>query len=224
MTGLSRCPQCGTISAGAGSRDLCPACLLGLASDGGTDDESGDDRDLGGPACRVLTVLSTEAERTTYLAEEVGTLRLLTLDVVRLPQDGRDEVIRQCRERLRLLMRWSHSGAPRVVGGQLSQAGNFCVVSHYVKGQRLDRYCDEQRLDPESRARLFAVVRETVASGHLTGVCHGRLRPELVIASGSSHAPRPVVLGYSVTPGRSPAEEDDAAGLEDLARGLRIST
>jgi hypothetical protein len=212
------------MSPGAGSQSLCPACLLGLAFDGGVDDDPDDDRDLEGPACRVLTVLSTEADRTTYLAEEVGTRRLVTLDVVTLPRDGRDEAIRQCRERLRLLMRWSHSGVPRVVGGQLSPSGDFCVVSHYVKGQRLDRYCDDKPADAGLRARLFAVVRETVASGHRSGVCHGRLRPELVVASGSSHDPWPVVLGYSVTPGRSPTAEADAAGLEDLARGLRIST
>ncbi len=224
MTVQSRCPQCGTTSAGAGSRSLCPACLLGLAFDEDPDVESGDDHDLDGPPCRVLTVLSTETDRTTYLAEEVGTRRPVTLDVVRLPRDGRDEAIRRCRERLRLLMRWSHSGVPRVVGGQLSPAGDFCVVSYYVKGQRLDRYCDERRVNPESRARLFAVVRETVASGHRSGVCHGRLRPELVVASGSSHDPRPVVLGYSVTPGGAPSAEDDAAGLEALARGLRIAT
>ncbi len=224
MTQPTCCLQCGSRSSGAGPSSLCPACLLGLALDAGVDADPDDEPDPVAQPCRVVTVLSTEDDRTTYLAEDGDTRRLVTLDVVRLPQDGRDEVLRQCRARVRALMRWSHPGVPRVVGGQLSPAGDFCVVSHYVKGQRLDRYCDDRQQDAASRARLVAVVREVVESGHRNGVCHGRLRPDLVIVSGSSRDPRPVVLGYSVTPGRTPSEEDDTAALEAVACALRIST
>jgi len=224
VTQPARCPQCGSRSSSPGPPGLCPACLLGLAVDPGGDADLDDEADLAGPACRVVTVLSAESDRTTYLAEDVDTRRLVTLDVVRLPQDGRDEAIRHCRARLRSLMRWSHPGVPRVVGGQLGSSGDFLVVSHYVKGQRLDRYCDEKQLDAASRGRLFATVREIVASGHRRGVCHGRLRPDLVIVSGSSRDPTPVVLGYSVTPGAAPTADDDAVGLEAVARELRIST
>ena len=225
MTQPTRCPQCGSRSSGAGPPGLCPACLLGLAVDAGADTDPEDDEpDLAGPPCRVVTVLSTEEDRTTYLAEDVETRRLVTLDVVRLPHDGRDEALRQCRARLRSLMRWSYPGVPRVIGGEVSPSGDFCVVSHYVKGQRLDRYCDDKQVDAASRARLFAVVREIVAGGHRSGVCHGRLRQDLIMVSGSSRDPKPVVLGYSVAPGRTPSAEDDAAGLVAVARALRIAT
>jgi hypothetical protein len=224
VTEPTRCPHCGAQSSGTEPPSLCPACLLGLALDANLDADQDDGSDLAGPPCRVVTVLSTEDDRTTYLAEDVDTRRLVTLDIVRLPQESRDEALRLCRARLRSLIRWSHPGVPRVVGGEVSPSGDFCVVSHYVKGQRLDRYCDEKQVDAESRAGLFAVVRETVASGHRRGVCHGRLRPDLVIVSGSSRDPRPVVLGYSVTPGRAPAAEHDNAGLAAVARALRIST
>jgi hypothetical protein len=92
-----------------------------------------------------------------------------------------------------------------------------------VKGQRLDLHCHERQLDAAQRARLFDVVCETIADGHRSGVVHGRLRPDLVIASGSSQDPKPVVLGYSVTPGRAPTEHDDAEGLGAVARALRIA-
>jgi hypothetical protein len=228
VTQPTRCPRCGSRSSGAGPLELCPACLLGLAVDAGVDAEADadleDDAGVPAPACLVVTVMATEDDRTTYLAEEVDTRRLVTLDVVRLPEHGREEALRRCRAQLRSLVRWSHPGKPRVLGGQITAAGEFCVVSHYVKGQRLDSYCDDKGLDAESRARLCSVVREIVASGHRSGVCHGRLRPDLVIVSGSSRDPQPVVLGYSVTPDRTPAAEGDAAGLEAVARALRIAT
>jgi hypothetical protein len=224
VTQSTRCPQCGSQSTGSGPATLCPACLLRLALDAGVNADVDDEADLAVPACRVVTVLSTEDDRTTYLAEGVDTRRLVTLDVVRLPKDGRDGALRQCLARLRSLMRWSHPGVPRVLGGQLSPSGDFCVASYYVKGQRLDRFCDDRQLGAAARAHLFSVVRDIVESGHRNGVCHGRLRPDLVIVSGASRDPRPVVLGYSVTPARTPAADDDTAGLDAVARGLRIST
>jgi hypothetical protein len=224
VTQSTRCPRCGSRWSGAGPPSLCPACLLGLALDAGVDAALDDESDPVAPPCRVVTVLSMEDDRTTYLAEDGDTRRLVTLDVVRLPEDGREAVVRQWCARLRLLMRWSHPGVPRVIGGQVSPSGDFCVVSHYVKGQRLDRFCDEKQVEATPRAGLFALVREIVETGHRNGVCHGRLRPDHVIVAGSSRDPRPVVLGYSVTPGRTPSEGDDTAGLEAVARALRIST
>ena len=226
MTETSRCPRCGTHSAGAGERSLCPACLLGLALDPGAeadaDVEAGPDVDpsLPGPAYRVLTVLSSEPDRTTYLAEQDDTRRMVTLDVVSIPPAGGPDSLAGCRERLRALVRWSARGAARVIDGRVTPSGDFCVVSVYVRGQRLDRYCEARHMAPGARERLFSAVCDTMADAHRHGVYHGRLRPDLVVAAGSGDAARPIVLGFSVTPGRVPTAADDVAGLEAIARAM----
>jgi hypothetical protein len=216
----SRCPQCGAISPGAGPRSLCPACLLGLAFVGDAGAEPDDDPSFPGPVYRVLTVLASEHDRTTYLAEQGDTRRLVALDIVRLPQTGFEDCLDGCRERLRALMRWTHRGAARVIDGRLSPSGEFCVASEYVNGPRLDRYCEGRRLDRENRARLFSAVCDTIADAHRNHVCHGRLRPDLVVAVGSREDVRAFVLGFSVTPGRTPTVADDVAGLESVARAM----
>jgi hypothetical protein len=216
----SCCPQCGAASRGAGASGPCPACLLGLAFDTDEGDEVDDDPSAPGPVYRVLTVLSSERDRTTYLAEQDRTRRLVALDVVRMAADGGDEDLARCRQRLKDLERWAHADVPRVIDGRRSAAGDFCVVSHYVSGQRLDRYCDAKHVDLAGRARLFAALCEIIASAHGVGIHHGRLRPDLVVAVGSGGDVHPVVLGYSVTPGHVPTPGDDFAGLEAEARAL----
>jgi eukaryotic-like serine/threonine-protein kinase len=220
VTATSRCPQCGTVSAGAGERGLCPACLLDLALDTDANDEPDDDASFPGPVYRVLTVLSSERDRTTYLAEQDGTQRMVTLDVVRISPHGDADALAGCRERLRALVRWRSRGAAHVIDGRVTSSGEFCVVSVYVKGQRLDRYCAARQLAPAECARIFSAVCDTMADAHQNRVCHGRLRPDLVVAAGSGDDARPIVLGFSVTPGRAPSVADDIAGLETVARAM----
>jgi hypothetical protein len=216
----SRCPRCGTPATAAGQRSVCPACLLALALVAGEEIEPDDDPSLPGPVYRVLTVLSSEHDRTTYLAEQGGTRRLVTLDVVTIPTGSAEASLAGCRERLHALLRWRHRGVPCVIDGRLSPSGDFYVVSDHVNGQRLDRYCEARQLDWATRGRLFGAVCDTVADAHRNRVCHGRLRPDLVVAAGSGEDARTFVLGFSVTPGRVPTVAEDVAGLETVARSI----
>ena len=163
------------------------------------------------PPCRVVTVLSTEDDRTTYLAEDVDTRRLVTLDVVRLPQDGRDEAVRQCRARLRSLMRWSHPGVPRVVGGQRQPVRRL-----------LRRVALRERAAPRpllrrptggrgvcARACSPSSARSSRAVTGAASVTAGCGRTCVIVSGSSRRSRAPVVLGYSVTPGRTPAADDD---------------
>ncbi len=214
------CTRCGNTSPGVGRSGLCPSCLLGLALDADEAPERGDHVDAPAPVYRVLTVLASEPTRTVYLAEEDGTRRLLTLDVVQtVPIAGGAEPA-WLDQRLRALARWSHPSVPRVVDGRRTSSGDYCVITHYASGPPLDRYCETRRLDGPSRARLFARVCEVVSDGHRHGVCHGRLRPDLVIAGAAGDEVMPLILGYSLLPERVPIVEDDLPALELLARAM----
>lgn len=220
MADPAGCPRCGGTSPGIGKAGLCPSCLLGLALDAGDSPGSGEQSDGPAPVYRVLTVLSSEPARTMYLAEQEETRRLLTLDVVRttgLADDGEPAWLG---ERLRALTGWSHPSVPAVIDGRRTATGDYCVVAHYASGPPLDRYCRERQLDGAARARLFARVCETVSDGHRHGVCHGRLRPDLVVAGVAGEEVVPVILGYSMPHDRMPAAEDDIAALELLARAM----
>jgi hypothetical protein len=172
------------------------------------------------PVYRVLTILASEPDRTMYLAEQEEPRRLVTLDVVRVgPAPGVEDSDR-LGERSRALRSWNHPGVPRVIDGRTTPSGDFCVVTQYASGPSLDRYCETHRLDGQRRARLFAQVCETVTDGHRHGVCHGRLRPDMVVAAGTRDEVVPLILGYSIVPDRVPTIEEDISGLEHLARAM----
>ncbi len=220
MAAPTDCPRCGRTSPGLGRAGLCPSCLLGLALDADHSPECDDQSDAPAPVYRVLTVLASEPARTMYLAEEDGTRRLLTLDVVRTARIAGAAEPSWLDQRLRALTRWVHPSVPRVVDGRRTAAGDYCVIAHYASGPPLDRYCQARRLDGPGRARLFAQVCEAVADGHRHGVCHGRLRPDLVVAGAAGDGVVPLVLGYSLLPERVPTVEDDLPALELLARAM----
>ena len=220
MTEATTCPRCGGTSPGVGRFGHCPSCLLGLAL--GADDGSGPSELANGraPVYRVLTILSSEPDRTTYLAEQDETRRLVTLDVVRLVRAPGDDDPAWLADRLRALTSWAQPGAPCVIDGRTTPSGDFCVVAGYAAGPALDRYCEAHSLDGQSRARLFAQVCDIVSDGHRHGVCHGRLRPDLVIAKVTRDEVVPLILGYSMLPDRVPAVEDDILALEQVARAM----
>lgn len=220
MTDATTCPRCGGTSPGVGRFGHCPSCLLGLAL--GTDEESecGEPANGRAPVYRVLTILASEPDRTTYLAEQDETRRLVTLDVVRIARAPGGDDPAWLADRLRALTSWAQPGVPRVIDGRTTPSGDFCVVAEYATGPALDRYCETHRVDGQSRARLFARVCDVVSDGHRHGVCHGRLRPDLVIAAGTRDEIVPLVLGYSMLPDRVPAVEDDILALEQVARAM----
>ena len=220
MTDPTDCPRCGGTSSGIGRAKLCPSCLLNLALEADEAPECGEQVDLPAPVYRVLTILASEPARTMYLAEEDGTRRLLTLDVVRTVRSADGAEPAWIDDRLRALTMWSHPSVPRVIDGRRTATGDYCVIAHYASGPPLDRYCQTRRLDGASRQRLFARVCEAVSDGHRHGVSHGRLRPDLVIAGSARDEVVPLILGYSMLPEGVPTVADDLPALERLARAM----
>lgn len=221
MGDYPRCSGCGTKVPAASPGGLCPSCLLGLALSSG-EDEDAVEREaepglLPGPVYRVLGILSSGEDRTTYLAEQEEPRRMVTLDVVML--GDREGAADACRRRVQALERLDHPSIARVLEGRVMPSGDFCVVARHATGQPLDRFCETKRLPPSERARLFSEVCRIVADVHARGVCHGRLGPSAVVVSeGGPGRPALTLVGFTVTPGREPTVEDDAAGLASLAR------
>ena len=100
--------------------------------------------------------------RPTWPKQE-RTRRLVTLDVVGVPADGGDEVAARCRERLGALMRWVHSGVPRVIDGRRSPSGDFCVVVALRQRPAPRPLLRRRHVDAASlRARLFSPICATI--------------------------------------------------------------
>lgn len=76
-----------------------------------------------------------------------------------------------------LLARLSHPHVARLFDAGVSDDGHRYLVLEYVKGRRIDHWCDERRLGVAARVALFLQVCDAVAYAHAHLVVHRDLKP-----------------------------------------------
>src|SRR5690606_15976715 len=72
-----------------------------------------------------------------------------------LPHFARGALRERFLREAQLLGRVSHPNIARLLDAGVSAHGALYLVLEYVRGEALDRYCDERRLDVAARLRLF---------------------------------------------------------------------
>jgi serine/threonine protein kinase/tetratricopeptide (TPR) repeat protein len=83
----------------------------------------------------------------------------------------------------RVLARLQHPNIARLLDAGVEAGRQPYLVLEYVRGQRIDRYCDEQGLDVEQRIRLFLDVLAAVAHAHSNLVVHRDLKPSNILVT-----------------------------------------
>ncbi|HKT59512.1 MAG TPA: serine/threonine-protein kinase, partial [Gemmatimonadales bacterium] len=81
------------------------------------------------------------------------------------------------------LARLSHPNVARLYDAGVTDAGQPYLVLEYVEGTRIDRYCDEQRLDPRARLVLFGQVLGAVTHVHAHRLVHRDLKPSNILVT-----------------------------------------
>jgi serine/threonine-protein kinase len=84
------------------------------------------------------------------------------------------------RER-QILASLDHPHIARLIDGGTTPVGQPYLVMPYVQGERIDRFCQAQRLGLEARLRLFGQVCEAVAYAHRRLVVHCDIKPGNVL-------------------------------------------
>jgi tetratricopeptide (TPR) repeat protein len=80
-----------------------------------------------------------------------------------------------------LLARLSHAHIARLLDAGVTSTGQPYLVLEYVDGTRIDRFADDQRLDPIKRLELFLQVADAVAHAHANLVIHRDLKPSNIL-------------------------------------------
>jgi serine/threonine protein kinase len=80
-----------------------------------------------------------------------------------------------------ILARLTHPSIARLIDAGVSPIGQPYLVIEYVRGQHIDRYCDERALDVPARIRLFLDVLTAVAHAHANLVVHRDIKPSNVL-------------------------------------------
>ncbi len=132
-------------------------------------------------AYRVKEEIGRGGMGVVYLGERTdGEFKQeVVIKVLRLGIDSTDTRRRFLQER-QILADLDHPAIVRLLDGGFTADGRPYIVMNRIVGQRLDHYCDEQRLDIKSRVRLFLNVIEAVDHAHRNLIIHRDLKPSNV--------------------------------------------
>ena len=205
-----KCSECGGgIPAGAAH---CPACMLGRVMGG--EDSLGD---LAGATTTSLDrVPITEGAGDTignykllekigeggfgvvYMAKQERPLRRqVALKIIKLGMDTKQVVGRFEAERQALAM-MDHPNIAKVLDAGTTETGRPFFVMELVHGIPLTEFCNENRLTPEARLRLFIKVCNAVQHAHQKGIIHRDLKPSNILVTMHDDDAVPKVIDFGI--------------------------
>jgi tetratricopeptide (TPR) repeat protein/tRNA A-37 threonylcarbamoyl transferase component Bud32 len=82
----------------------------------------------------------------------------------------------------------NHPNIARLLDGGTTPLGRPYLVMELVRGQRVDQWCNERRLDAAARVLLFRQVCEAVGQAHRQLVVHCDIKPANVLVSEEGRA------------------------------------
>ncbi|HYE15945.1 MAG TPA: protein kinase [Pyrinomonadaceae bacterium] len=133
---------------------------------------------------RIIREIGRGGMGAVYLAERSdGEFeQRVALKVVRRSLAGTDLARRFRRER-QILASLNHENVARLLDGGLSEDGEPYLVMEHVEGERIDEYCDANRLSTRERLGLFLKVCDAVAYAHQRLVVHRDIKPSNVLVT-----------------------------------------
>jgi len=81
----------------------------------------------------------------------------------------------------KILGQLTHPHIAELMDAGVTQGGEPYLVLEYVDGQRIDQYCDQRKLDVDSRIGLFLDVASAVAHAHANLIVHRDIKPSNVL-------------------------------------------
>ena len=115
-----------------------------------------------------------------------------------------------------LLARLAHPHIAQLLDAGLAPEGARYLVLEYVRGERIDRWCDTRRLDLNARLQLLLQLCDAVAFAHANLIVHRDLKPANILVTEAGHVK---LLDFGVaklledTPENPDLTRDGAAGL-----------
>ena len=133
---------------------------------------------------RLIEKLGSGGVGTVYLAERIlADTKVRAALKVLAPHAVDASFVERFHREQRLLASLDHPNITRLFDAGTTEAGQPYIVMEFVDGVPIDRYCDERRLDIESRVRLFLTVCDAVSAAHRGLIVHLDLKPSNVLVS-----------------------------------------
>jgi WD40 repeat protein/serine/threonine protein kinase len=133
-----------------------------------------------------------------FVAEQSHPVRRrLAVKVLKPGMDTREVVARFEAERQALAL-MDHPNIATVLDAGATPAGRPYFVMELVRGAPITQFCDDHRVSPRDRLRLFVDLCGAVQHAHQKGVIHRDLKPSNVLVSSHDGTPVVKVIDFGV--------------------------
>ena len=135
---------------------------------------------------------------TVYMAEqEEPVRRRVALKLIKRGMDTRQVIARFEAERQALAM-MDHPNIAKVFDAGETQTGQPFFVMELVRGLPITKYCDQEKLRPEERLKLFVQVCQAIQHAHQKGIIHRDIKPSNVLVAFQDGVPVPKVIDFGI--------------------------
>jgi eukaryotic-like serine/threonine-protein kinase len=135
-------------------------------------------------AYRAVRLLGRGGMSAVYLAERAdGQFQKTVALKVMAGYLADPEFFRRFEIERQFLAVLNHHNITRLLDGGVSSNGDPFLVTEYVDGQNIDRYCEERKLAVDERLRIFLQVCGAVEYAHRNLIVHRDLKPANILVN-----------------------------------------
>ena len=162
----------------------------------------------------LVRLIGTGGMGDVYFAEQKAPIRRrVAVKVIKLGLDTKSFVARFDAERQALAL-LDHQGIIKIFDAGATPTGRPFFVMELVSGEPITQYCDENKLQPEARIRIFIKLCKAIQHAHQKGVIHRDLKPSNILMAKKDGEIIPKVIDFGV----SKATLDRVPGQTDLTK------
>jgi WD40 repeat protein/serine/threonine protein kinase len=147
---------------------------------------------------KLLQVIGEGGMGIVYMADQKEPVkRRIALKIIKPGMDSQQVIARFEAERQALAL-MEHPNIAKVLDAGTTESGRPYFVMELVNGVPLTDYCDEHRLTPLERLRLFIPICRAVQHAHQKGIIHRDLKPSNVLVAQFDDEAVPIVIDFGV--------------------------
>jgi tRNA A-37 threonylcarbamoyl transferase component Bud32/tetratricopeptide (TPR) repeat protein len=147
---------------------------------------------------RLLEKIGEGGFGVVYVAEQKTPVRRrVALKIIKLGMDTRSVVARFEAERQALAM-MDHPNIAKVFDAGATDTGRPYFVMELVRGIPITDYCDQHKLPPVQRLRLFIDVCHAIQHAHQKGVIHRDIKPSNILVTLHDGVPMAKVIDFGI--------------------------
>ena len=147
---------------------------------------------------KILQLIAEGGMGSVFMAEQTEPVkRRVALKIIKAGLDTEQVTARFEAERQAMAM-MAHAHIAKVFDAGVTEEGLPFFVMELVSGVSITTYCDEARLNPEQRLRLFIQVCRAIQHAHQKGIIHRDIKPSNVLVTQADGVPIPKVIDFGL--------------------------